>query len=140
MKKTNHTGKPQPAETVPFAGRELKGSPAAFLFDSSFSVVRGDGQSQRIDSECGDKAATFLQNLKYWNKETGLMSTNNFNNSYFKEIVSMGTDAVPFIVKELEKEPSPLVHALDIIFPDVVEYDGYVSLQEACDTWLSILK
>lgn len=125
---------------VSFAQRELKASPAVFLFDSSVSAMIRDGNIQKIDSDGSDKAATFSQNLKYWNKETCFLSTNNFDNSYFKEIVNMGSDAVPFIVEELEKGPSPLVHALDMIFPNVVKYEGFVSLKEACDTWLSILK
>ena len=52
----------------------------------------------------------------------------------------MGTEAVPYIIEEMKKGPTPLVHALDLIFPGVVEYDGYVSLKDACDTWLSILQ
>ena len=52
----------------------------------------------------------------------------------------MGVNAVPYIVEELEKGPSPLVYALDMIFPGVMKYEGFVSLKEACDKWLSILR
>ncbi len=125
---------------VSLADRELKGSLAVFSFSSSVSAVTKDGKSKKIDSDGIDKSAVFFQNFKYWNQETGLLSTNNLDNSYFKEIVNMGVEAVPFIIKELEKGPTPLVHALDMIFPDVVKYEGYVSLKDACDKWLSILK
>lgn len=126
--------------TVSLAEREHKGSPAVFLFSSSVSTITEDGISEKIDSNEINNAAIFSQNLKYWNQETNFLSTNNFDNSYFQEIVNMGVEAVPFIVEELKKGPTPLVHALDKIFPDVVKYEGYVSLHDACKTWLSILQ
>lgn len=125
---------------VSIAEREHKGSPSVFLFTSSVSSVSKNGETTKIDLDSIDKSATFFQNFKYWSQETGVMSTNNLDNSYFKQIVDMGVDAVPFIVEELKKGPTPLVHALDMIFPDVIKYDGFVSLKDACDKWLSILQ
>lgn len=127
-------------DNIAFADRELKCSSVAFSFISSLSTTNKDGTIIKIDSVKTDNAAVFTQNLKYWNMETGFISTNNLDNSYFKEIVNMGVDAVPFIVEELKKGQTSLVHALDMIFPNVVKYDGYVSLKEACDKWLSILQ
>ncbi len=126
--------------SLSLAERELKGAPSVFLFSSSVSAINEDGNSTKINLDEIDKSATFLQNLKYWNQETGFLSTNNLDNAYFKQIVDMGVDAVPFILKELRKGPTPLVHALDMIFPDVVKYEGFVSLKDACDKWLSILQ
>lgn len=128
----------QPSTSL--AERELKGSPSVFLFSSSVSALTRDGNTEKIGTHEIDKAATFFQNLKYWNQETGFLSTNNLDNAYFQEIVNMGEDAVPFIVAELKKGPSLLVHALDMIFPGVVEYEGFVSLKDACNKWLSILQ
>lgn len=127
-------------EAVSVAEREHKGSPSVFLFTSSVSSVSKDGKSTKIDLNGIDKSATFFHNFKYWNQETGVLSANNLDNSYFRQIVDMGVDAVPFIVEELKKGPTPLVHALDMIFPEVVKYDGFVSLKDACDKWLSILQ
>ena len=121
------------------ACRELKASPATFQFDLSVFAVDENGGAHEVTPDDVANRAKFFQNLKYWNNGTGLMSTNNLDNSYFKEIVNMGTDAVPFIVGELKKGPTPLVHALDLMFPGVVEYKGFVSLKEACEKWLSIL-
>lgn len=126
--------------SLSLAERELKGAPSVFLFSSSVSAINEDGDSTKIDLDGIDKSATFLQNFKYWNQETGFLSTNNLDNAYFKQIVDMGIDAVPFILQELKKGPTPLVHALDMIFPNVVEYEGFVSLKDACDKWLSILQ
>ena len=123
-----------------FAARELKGSPAVFGFSSSFSAENEYGESERIDSATADDAANFSLNFRYWTLYTQTQSTNNFENSYFKEIVNMGTAAVPFIYEELQKGPSQLVHALDPIFPGVVTYNGFVSLEKATNIWLSILK
>lgn len=127
-------------DAMSIAEREFKGSPSVFLFTSSVSSISKDGASTKINFDDIDKAATFFQNFKYWNQATGVMSTNNLDNSYFKQIVDMGVDAVPFIVDELKKGPTPLVHALNKIFPDVLKYEGFVSLKDACDKWLSILQ
>lgn len=125
---------------VSIAEREHKGSSPIFLFSSSMSSISKDGETTRIDLDSIDKSATFFHNFKYWNQETGVMSTNNLDNAYFKQIVDMGVDAVPFIVEELKKGPTQLVRALDMIFPEVIKYDGFVSLKDACDKWLSILQ
>lgn len=111
-----------------------------FNFSTSISTVAEDGSLQKVDSRHSDNAASFSKNMEYWNQETALLSTGNFNNSYFREIVNMGKDAVPFIMDELKKGPTPVVHALDLIFPNVVKYDGFVTLEEACKKWLSILQ
>lgn len=127
-------------EVFSLSERELKNGNTFFSFSSSLSSVNDEGERETVDMEETNKEVTFHQNYKYWNMETRFLSTNNLNNSYFRGIVSMGVDAVPFILKEIEKEPSPLVHALDLIFPGVVKYDGFVSLKEACDKWISILR
>lgn len=126
--------------SMSLAERELKASPSVFLFSSSVSATTKDGNSERINLDEIDKSATFLQNFRYWNQETGFLSTNNLDNAYFKQIVDMGVDAVPFIIEELKKGPTPLVHALDMIFPNIIKYEGFVSLKDACDKWLSILQ
>ncbi len=121
--------------------RELKanGEPA-FTFSSSISLVDNNGNAKNIDMRKTDQNAIFVQNFKYWNKETVFLSTNNVDNSYFQSIVNMGVDAVPFILDELKKGPTPLVHALDKIFPGVMKYEGYVSLNDACQRWIQILE
>lgn len=81
----------------------------------------------------------FDYNLQNWHEETCLMSTGNFSNLYFESIVNMGYDAVPYILEKISERPSKLVYALDLIFPGVVEYEGYVPLDEVCRVWLEIL-
>ena len=52
----------------------------------------------------------------------------------------MGKDAVPFIYKELKKGPTDLVYALEAIFGNPIKYNGFMSLKQSCDLWISILK
>ena len=125
---------------VLFADREFKGGYGpSFGISSSAFVVTEDG-NHAIDTREDDNKTLFYQNLAYWNNEVDFNSVNNYDNGYFESIVTMGKDAVPFIIQELEKHPSELVHALEKIFPGVIEYQGYVPLKDACDAWLSILK
>lgn len=126
---------------LPLSERELKakGEPA-FAFSSSISLVDNDGNAQKIDMHKTEQNAIFAQNFKYWNQETAFLSTNNVDNPYFQSIVNMGVDAVPFILDELKKGPTTLVYALDKIFPGVMKYEGFVSLNDACKRWIEILK
>lgn len=127
-------------ETLSLSERELKNGNVAFQFSLSLSVVNEEGESKAFDTKQTDNAVTFYQNYKYWEQETKMLSVNNLDNSYFRGIVDMGVDAVPYILDELKKGPSQLVNALDLIFPGVMQYEGFVSLKDACDKWLSILK
>jgi hypothetical protein len=104
------------------------------------TTLSDEGNCSKVDTDDADKSAIFMQNYKYWNQTTNYSSANNLENPYFKGIVNMGVDAVPYILVELEKHPSQLVHALDLIFPGVMKYEGNVTLKEACDKWISILK
>lgn len=118
--------------------REFKSS-CGPSFDFAIDVSTGDGQ-HRIDTSAVESRSTFIQNLKYWNNQTQFQAGNNFDNSYYRSIVAMGVEAVPYILEEIKKRPSFLVHALDEILPGVVEYGkGYVPIEDACKIWISIL-
>lgn len=118
--------------------RELK-DPSGPSFDFELEATANDG-SQSIDTRLEELEANFMQNYKYWNDQTQFLSTDNTNNSYYKNIVDMGIDAVPFIIKQIKKQPSWLVLALHEILPGVVTFDdGYISVEKACEIWLSIL-
>lgn len=123
-----------------FNSRELKPNGQPSFDYSAVMTLNGDDSTEHINTQDAERQLVFNKNLAYWNKETNVLSVNNFDNGYFKSIVEMGKEAVPMIYEELKKGPTPLVHALDLIFPGVVEYNGFVSLKESCDTWISILK
>lgn len=119
--------------------RELKSfNEPTFSIDIQASVIGSNGITP-LDTQHMDNELLFSQNYKYWNEQVSCLSVNNFDNSYFERIVEMGKDAVPFILEEMKKGPTPLVHALDRIFPNTIEYNGFISLEEACNTWISIL-
>ena len=118
--------------------REFKDSTGpSFAF--RIDATAADGKDV-INTTCIDNRVSFAQNLKYWNDQTQFLATNDFQNSYFRSIVSMGEDAIPFILEEIKKKPSFLVRALDEILPGIVEYgEGYISIEQVCETWISIL-
>ena len=64
-----------------------------------------------------------------------IKSSNNYDDGYFMQIVNMKEDAVPGILEIIRDHPDPIVHALDLIFPDMVQYDGNVSLEDVCKLW-----
>ena len=84
--------------------------------------------------------STFKSNYESWNATNMLLSSSNIDNVYFQEIVKMGPAAVPYIYEELKKGPTDLVYALDEIFGNPIKYEGFVSLKQSCDLWLSILQ
>lgn len=106
--------------------------------EASFST--SDNNTSVVDTKYLENKIRFDENFKYWNYETNSMSINNYDNACFDDIVDMGLDAVPFIKDILERGPHPIVHALDLIMPDVFEYKGYVSLEENCRQWLQLLR
>lgn len=119
--------------------RELKGSQyPSFEFSMDVSAANG---TETVDTKDAEIRTIFLHNLKYWNSETQFLSSNNLDNAYFRNIVNMGYDAVPLILDVIKDHPSNLVFALDEILPGVMEYDdGYISVDELCKAWISILQ
>lgn len=111
-----------------------------FCFMSFGVSVSSDVKCNQIDMQKSENLNNFKLNNLMWNEEKQFDSYNNYDSGYFDEIVKMGNDAVPYILAELEKGPSPIVHALDFIFPGKVKYNGFVPLKVACETWISIIK
>lgn len=87
-----------------------------------------------------DLRTDFDANYNYWLSLTNYMSANNYDNSYFRAIVGLGKSVVPYILEKIEAEADPVVHALDFIYPGVVEYRGYNTLENVCQLWLLIFK
>ena len=124
----------QPSDTAPL--EDSRG----FSFLSVSATMSNDGKTRELKVGHEVEQMTFNTNFKYWREETKLRSVNNFENANFDSIVEMGPDAVPFIREILEKGPSPIVHALDLIFPGVVKYNGYTTIEEACNIWLPLIQ
>ena len=110
----------------------------SFLMSFSASIASNDNNNS-IDMKDSENFNNFSLNKQLWNTEKRFDSYNNYDSGYFDEIVRMGEAAVPYILEELKKGPTQLVHALDIIYPGKVKYEGFVPLKMVCDTWISIL-
>lgn len=95
----------------------------------------------KLASDYKNGRDTYRTELNAWMEENGVVSaTIDFENPHFKAIVEMGEKAVPWIRDTIETAPHPVVHALDLIYPNFVVYSGFVSLEETCDAWKMLLK
>ena len=61
------------------------------------------------------------------------------NDEDFQSIVAMGKSVVPFIVKEIEREPSTLVWALNYIYGHKISDKSNITISEACKLWIKAL-
>jgi hypothetical protein len=87
-----------------------------------------------------DDRMLFDRFLKEWQHDTRFVSSVKAVTSHpsFMQIVNMGGNAVPFILKEIERQPSNLVWALNAIFHKKIGNGGTVT--EACRLWIAELK
>ena len=86
-----------------------------------------DSDPKEIDVTCDTLDSMFLSNYECWNNDTNFLSTNNYDNPNFKAIVDMGESIVPKIFDIISKKPHPIVHALDLIYPDYMTYKGILN-------------
>lgn len=73
-----------------------------------------------------------------WRDKTAVLSSPKsiIDNEEFKGIVSMGYDAVPFIVDAIAEEPSQLVWALNYIYGAKISNNTNLTISEACKLWV----
>lgn len=84
----------------------------------------------------------FENHLMNWRKKTLLLSSTKsiIENEDFKAIVGMGHSIVPYIVDEIENNPSTLVWALNLIFNQKITNNPNTTISEACKLWVKQLK
>ena len=84
----------------------------------------------------------FEKRVEAWKRNTLFMSFAEqiVDEKNFKEIVAMGKAAVPYIIAEISKEPSPLVWSLNIIFNKTISDNPNTSIEQACKLWVKALK
>lgn len=61
------------------------------------------------------------------------------NNSHFNYMVSMGKDAVPFILEKISEDPSHLVWALNRIYNVKISNNPNMTIEGACKLWVKKL-
>ncbi len=84
----------------------------------------------------------FRDHLIRWEKRTMFLSSINaiIENEDFQAIVSMGYQAVPLIIREIESHPSTLVWALNLIYKQKITNDPKATISDACKQWVKKLK
>lgn len=92
-----------------------------------------------IDTMSDDRLL-FDEYLADWQRDTRFLSSVTAVTTHpsFRRIVSMGGNAVPYILEEIERKPSNLVWALNAIFHKKIGHDATVT--EACKLWIAELK
>lgn len=83
----------------------------------------------------------FQRNVQKWKNETIFLSSVNsiVENKHFKAIIGMGEVAVPFILEEIDKEPSNLVWALNIIYKRKISNNPNLTITQACKRWVKAM-
>jgi hypothetical protein len=84
----------------------------------------------------------FYNYLSEWENATMFFSNSDqiISEENFKNIVDMGTDAVPLIIDEIDKNPSTLVWALNLIYGEKISDNPHTTIPEACKLWVKKLK
>lgn len=79
---------------------------------------------------------------KAWSSNTKLQSSvvNIIDDVNFKRIIEMGEKAIPLIIDEIDKNPSSLVWALNIITNTTLSSTQRLTVSEACRRWVRIWK
>jgi hypothetical protein len=84
----------------------------------------------------------FHDHLEVWQMDTMFLSSISdiIEHRDFKAIVAMGKKAVPFIVEEIQREPSQLVWALNLIYNKKITDKPNTTITEACKLWVKMLR
>jgi hypothetical protein len=84
----------------------------------------------------------FANLYRAWLKNTRLQSSvfSIIEDNNFKRIIEMGEKAIPLIIEEIDKNPSTLVWALNIITNTTVSSTQRLTVTDACRRWVKIWK
>ena len=84
----------------------------------------------------------FTNLYKAWITKTRLQSSvfSIIEDNNFKRIIEMGEKAIPLIIEEIDKNPSTLVWALNIITNTSISSTQRLTVTEACRKWVKIWK
>jgi len=84
----------------------------------------------------------FSSLVKAWESKTFLHSSVSkiIEDVNFKRIVEMGEKAIPFIIEEIDKAPSTLVWALNLITKTSLSSNQRLTVSDACKIWVKLWK
>lgn len=117
-------------------------------FSGFLTVATNCTTLKYIESIETDNNSLFLQKLRFQNYLTNWQEKTMFSSSTkaivededFQAIVSMGLTAVPYIIENIETNPSTLVWALNLIFNRRITNDPNATISDACKLWVKELK
>jgi len=130
----------------------MAGSPGMYAAVDQFSridTVLTNHATSRYISEVNDPSELIMNGKlmfdaleSSWKNDTRFLSSVNdiINQRDFQAIVSMGSQAVPFIGQSIEAQPSTLVWALNMIFKGKISEKKDLTITEACKLWVKELK
>ena len=97
--------------------------------------------NENIYSELTLKAQ-FFNRVAAWKRNTKFMSFADqiVADENFKAIVAMGIIAVPYIIEEIEREPSPLVWSLNVILNKTISSNPNTTIEQACKLWVKSMR
>ena len=77
-----------------------------------------------------------------WRKNTMFSSSAAaiIGDASFQEIVQMGIAAVPYIIDIIDKEPSTLVWALNMIYGAKISNNPNTTIKAACKSWVKRIR
>ena len=84
----------------------------------------------------------FTSLKKAWDKATMFSSSISdiVEDSNFKRIIEMGNGAIPFIIDEIDREPSNLVWALNLITGATIRSNQRLTITETCKAWVKLYR
>lgn len=84
----------------------------------------------------------FRLHFDAWKAKTRFLSSAHaiVADADFQAIVAMGKPVVPFILEELQAQPSTLVWALNCIYGQKISSDPHLTVTEACRLWMEELR
>ena len=131
----------------------LVGSPTLMYADldqfSEITAVIANPKAAKYIQEVDNQETSFFiakrkfyDHFNSWQNKTMFFSSvkSIVDQDDFKAIVSMGTKVAPFILEELEKGPSNIVWALNMIYRKKITDKPNVTIGEACKLWIKELK
>jgi hypothetical protein len=113
-------------------------------FSGILTVTTNSKTSEYIKSVDKSDNGYFLQKFRFqnhlinWEKKTLFLSSTKaiIENEDFQAIIAMGLSAVPYIIEEVERKPSTLVWALNIIYSRKITNSPNATISDACKLWV----
>ena len=83
----------------------------------------------------------FYKHFNKWQTHTRYFSSPNqiIQDEDFQEIIKLGRPAIPVIAQEIQRHPTYLVWALNLIFGFKISDSTQITIPEACKLWIKYL-